>query len=195
MYKGKVIQSPEDTTEQDPNADDFGETTQSWRVEYEDQEQEDCNKREMEWIAYGNLPCFDPHKHRDDDCIGLNGETSWILVTNHFSRMKHGNTRVSKASPVNWLKDFLEKCAPACSGKYVFMDQGGELYNNPEVRKLFTRFGYDIRPTGADASKSKCSSGARPSSGRQRHSSPLVGRQPSYQVLAILVCFPFLATH
>jgi len=32
------------------------------------------------------------------------------------------------------------------------MDQGGELYNNPEVRKLFTRFGYDIRPTGADAS-------------------------------------------
>jgi len=32
------------------------------------------------------------------------------------------------------------------------MDQGGELCNNPEVRKLFTRFGYDIRPTGADAS-------------------------------------------
>jgi len=30
------------------------------------------------------------------------------------------------------------------------MDQGGELYNNPEVHKLFTRFGYDIRPTGAD---------------------------------------------
>jgi len=32
------------------------------------------------------------------------------------------------------------------------MDQGGELYNNPEVCKLFTRFGYNIRPTGADAS-------------------------------------------
>ena len=32
------------------------------------------------------------------------------------------------------------------------MDQGGELYNNPEVRKLFTEFGYDLRPTGADAS-------------------------------------------
>jgi len=32
------------------------------------------------------------------------------------------------------------------------MDQGGELYNNPEVRKLFTWFRYDIRPTGADAS-------------------------------------------
>jgi len=48
MFKGKVIQSPEDTTERDPDADDFGETTQSWHVEYEDQEQEDCNEREME---------------------------------------------------------------------------------------------------------------------------------------------------
>jgi len=56
MFKGKVMRSPEDTTEQDPNADDFGETTQSWRVEHEDQEQEDCNEREMEQIAYGNLP-------------------------------------------------------------------------------------------------------------------------------------------
>jgi len=48
LFKGKVIRSPEDTTEQDPDADDFGETAQSWRVEYEDQEQEDCNEREME---------------------------------------------------------------------------------------------------------------------------------------------------
>jgi len=52
--------------------------------------------------------------------------------------MKHGNTRVSKALPINWLRDFLEKHAPTCSGKCVFMDQGGELCNNPEVGKLFT---------------------------------------------------------
>jgi len=146
------LANTEDTTERDPNSDDFGETTQSWRVEYEDQEQEDCNEREMERIAYGNLPHFDPHKHQDDDYIGLNGETAWILATDNFSRMKHGHTRVSKASPINWLRDFPEKHAPACSGKFVFMDQGGELYINPEVCKLFTRFGYDIGPTGADAS-------------------------------------------
>jgi len=103
MFKGKVIRSPEDTTERNPDAGNFGETTQSWRAEYEDKEQEDCNEHEMERIAYGNLPRFDPHKHRDDDYIGLNGETSWILVTDHFSRMKHGDTRVSKASPINWL--------------------------------------------------------------------------------------------
>ena len=66
--------------------------------------------------------------------------------------MKHGDTHVSKASPINWLRDFQEKHAPTFPDKYVFMDQGGELYNIPEVRKLFTRFGYELRPTGADAS-------------------------------------------
>ena len=32
------------------------------------------------------------------------------------------------------------------------MDQGGELYKNPEVVNTFKVFGYEIRPTGADAS-------------------------------------------
>ena len=32
------------------------------------------------------------------------------------------------------------------------MDQGGELYKNPEVIKIFEAFGYTIQPTGADAS-------------------------------------------
>ena len=32
------------------------------------------------------------------------------------------------------------------------MDQGGELFGNPDVRNLFERHGYAIRPTGADAS-------------------------------------------
>jgi len=66
--------------------------------------------------------------------------------------MKHGDTRVSKASPISWLRDFLEKHDPTCPNKHVFMDQGGEHYNNPEVRKLFTRFGLDLGLTGADAS-------------------------------------------
>jgi len=99
----------------------------------------------MERIAYGNLPWFDLHKHCDDDYIGLNGETSWILVTDHFSRMKHGDTRVSKASPINWLRDFLEKHAPACSGKYVFMDQGGELCNNCQTTNLGWSWSSNVR--------------------------------------------------
>ena len=39
-----------------------------------------------------------------------------------------------------------------CPNKYVCMDQGGELYNNPKVRNLFKSYDYEIRPTGADAS-------------------------------------------
>ena len=32
------------------------------------------------------------------------------------------------------------------------MDQGGELFNNPEIKNLFTKSVYSIYPTGADAS-------------------------------------------
>ena len=32
------------------------------------------------------------------------------------------------------------------------MDQGGELFNHPEVQNLFNKKGYDILPTGADNS-------------------------------------------
>ena len=32
------------------------------------------------------------------------------------------------------------------------MDQGGELFNNPKVRKLFKKRGFAIYPTGANAS-------------------------------------------
>ena len=89
---------------------------------------------------------------RTKDYVGINGETCWILVTDHFSRRLHGDTRISKASPIHWLRHFLENYSPQCSGKYVHLDQGGELYANPEVLRLFERFGYEIRPTGADSS-------------------------------------------
>ena len=32
------------------------------------------------------------------------------------------------------------------------MDQGGELWHNPAITNLFREFGYETRPTGADAS-------------------------------------------
>jgi len=89
---------------------------------------------------------------RGSEYIGFNGETCWILVVDHFTRFKTGVTRVSKAAPVDWLRQFLRQHAPSCSGKYVHLDQGGELYANPAIRALFSEFGYALRPTGADAS-------------------------------------------
>jgi hypothetical protein len=90
--------------------------------------------------------------NREHDYVGLNGETCWILVTDHFSCMKHGECCQSKASPLNWLEKFLKQYSPDCHGKYVHMDQGGELYCNPQVCKLFQDHGYEICPSGADAS-------------------------------------------
>jgi len=66
--------------------------------------------------------------------------------------MKHGNTCVSTTTPPEWLRQFLQEHAPACPRKCAFLDQGGELCDNPEVHQLFTRVGYEIRVTGADGS-------------------------------------------
>ena len=83
---------------------------------------------------------------------GINRETAWVLVTNHFTGMQHGDTRTSKAAPILWLKHFLAQYNPTCTDKYVYMDQGGELFNNPEIKNLFTKSGDRIHPTGADTS-------------------------------------------
>ena len=40
-------------------------------------------------------------KSHEKDYVGINGETSWILVSDHFSRFLVGDTRLSKASPLD----------------------------------------------------------------------------------------------
>ena len=75
------------------------------------------------------------------------------MILDHFTRQVIGDARISKASPLAWLEDFLQQHAPACPQKYVYMDQGGELYHNPKVRKLFEAYGYKVNPTGADTSR------------------------------------------
>jgi hypothetical protein len=83
---------------------------------------------------------------------GLRGETCYILVYDHFTQQLDGNPRVSKGPPITWLDSYLRRHSPRCEDKYVSLDQGGELYQNPKVRSLSERHGYDVRPTGADAS-------------------------------------------
>jgi len=71
------------------------------------------------------------------DVEGINGETSWVLIADAHSRMLHGDTRLTKASPVKYFESFLSEYSPNCRNKWVVMDQGGELYKNPRVRNLF----------------------------------------------------------
>jgi hypothetical protein len=83
---------------------------------------------------------------------GLRGESCYILIYDHFTQHLDGEPRISKGSPLDWLSCYLRRNAPNCADKYVVLDQGGELYRNPKVRALFNQYGYDVRPTGADAS-------------------------------------------
>ena len=42
--------------------------------------------------------------------------------------------------------------SPNVRDKYVFMDQGGELYSNPDIVNVFTKHQYEVYPTGTDSS-------------------------------------------
>jgi hypothetical protein len=54
-------------------------------------------------------------EERKKDFTGINGETCRILVTDDFTRAVFGDTRVSKASPVEWLRSFLRQYSPHCT--------------------------------------------------------------------------------
>ena len=69
----------------------------------------------------------------------------------------HSNLKTSSSPLVKTLLSAIY--IPTCSDKYVYMDQGGELFNNPEIKNLFTKSGYRIYPTGADASNQNGSVG------------------------------------
>ena len=96
-------------------------------------------------------------KSKDDnrrkDFVGVNGETAVIVILDHYTRYIFGDTTLSKASPLEYLRHWLKTHSPQCNDKYVYMDQGGELYRNPEVRNLFKQFRYSVNPTGADTSR------------------------------------------
>ena len=66
--------------------------------------------------------------------------------------MLHGDTRLTKASPLKYLESFLKEYSPECKNKWVVMDNGGELYANPKIRNLFSSYGYEIYPTSPDSS-------------------------------------------
>jgi hypothetical protein len=94
------------------------------------------------------------NKDRAQHYTGLNGETCYVLAGDHFTGRLHGEARVGKGAPLTWLRAFLTRYSPgpAVKDKYVYLDQGGELYNHPAIRRLFKEFDYDIFPTGADSS-------------------------------------------
>ena len=60
-------------------------------------------------------------------------------MIDHFSYQKFGDAQVF---PINYLKSFLKSYFPECHKKYVYLNQGSNLYHNPIVVHLFKEFRY-----------------------------------------------------
>jgi hypothetical protein len=48
---------------------------------------------------------------------------------------------------LNWLVHWPKQDSPDVDDKYDYHDQGGELYCNPKVVKIFKTFGYRVFPS------------------------------------------------
>ena len=57
------------------------------------------------------------------DVEGMNGEIAWILISDAQTRMLHGDTRLSKSSPVKYLESFLQQYSPECKNKWVVLNK------------------------------------------------------------------------
>jgi len=94
-----------------------------------------------------------PEQMRINDYMGIHGETCYLLLYDHATERLDGVCRQSKAPPIAWLKKWLTKnVKDDVKDRYIFMDQGGELYRSKAIRDLFEKeFGYVIRVTGTGA--------------------------------------------
>ena len=93
----------------------------------------------------GCRSCNKDGNNIDSSCTnieGINGEVAWILVSDGKTCMLHGDTRLSKASPVSWLEYFWSEYLPECKNKRVIMDQGGKLYKNKNLIILYSSYGF-----------------------------------------------------
>jgi hypothetical protein len=86
------------------------------------------------------------------DNVGLNGETCYVLINDHYSGMVFGKALVNKSPPLEWFNQFLARYNPATQHKSVRFDQGGEVGRCKQVLRIFTNYGYNIELTGADSS-------------------------------------------
>jgi hypothetical protein len=86
---------------------------------------------------------------------GLNGETCYCLITDHFSGTLYGQCFRSKSPPVDFVRNWLATHAPKPDADvqkcYVRMDQGGEL-TAERILKLFATYNYEVQITGSSGS-------------------------------------------
>ena len=94
-----------------------------------------------------------PHNKQVDSLTGINGETAFLVVTDHIFYDVFGFAAESKAPPIDWLEKRLVPLNPSTErGRYACMDLGRELGRNPKIQALLKKYKYSIRPTAPDSS-------------------------------------------
>ena len=122
----------------------------------------------------------------NQDYLGMNGHSCWILVSDHFTRYLVGDTWRSKASPLKWLEAFLTKHSPNCADKYVVLD----LVVNYITTRLSSSSFADFTTTSVHWSRrivSKRPRRTRPLHCRGSHPQFTIWHQPSHSFLAIRI--------
>ena len=66
----------------------------------------------------------------------IDGKTCWILISYHFTGIKHIDVIISKAFTIACLRHFLNHYFPNLNDKYIHLYQGDELFNNLDVKNL-----------------------------------------------------------
>jgi hypothetical protein len=58
--------------------------------------------------------------------VGLNGETAYFLIADHFSDLLWGITATGKSPPIAWLNRWFTQFHPgSATFRYAAMDEGG----------------------------------------------------------------------
>ena len=103
-------------------------------------------------IDFGFMVQRSSNSKRQHNLIGLNGETCYALITDHYSGCLYGRAFGTKAPPLEWINNWLANNSPNCPDKHVRMDGGGELGKSRDIHQTFANFGYTVGVTGPDSS-------------------------------------------
>jgi hypothetical protein len=93
------------------------------------------------------------NKERDEQLKGLDRETCYLLIADHYSGTLYSGTFQSGTCGFHFINQWLAtKGLGAVPYKYVRMDLGGKLGKNQNVLEAFRHHGYKVQPTVPDSS-------------------------------------------
>jgi hypothetical protein len=90
---------------------------------------------------------------RYKSCQGINGETAYLIIADHYTGILWGIATADEATPITWLSRWFAKYKPSSATfHYAALDEGSEMAKNPDVLGLLEKYGYDVQPTTPDPS-------------------------------------------